>query len=243
MKTALTVFSLAFFLAIGVKAQTPKTGASDSGQVGIGARLSTLGPGAEVAVSLTHSLNIRGGFNYFRYDRSFKQDGIAYNGQFKLQSAEAHLDWYPVGHGFHLTPGVLVYNGFGATANSSVPGGTTFTLGGTEFLSDPANPITGTGKLQFWKAAPTALFGFGSLVPHTRHWAFNFDMGAVFQGPPRTVLSLAGNACLPDGSNCVNAATDTTVLAAIQAEQAKLNKDLSLLRYYPVIAATVGYRF
>ncbi|HYL84449.1 MAG TPA: hypothetical protein VE263_09450 [Candidatus Angelobacter sp.] len=220
-----------------------KRGNRESGLVGIGVRLSTLGAGAEVAVSLNHKLNFRGGFNLFQYNRGFNHDGITYKGQLNLRSGEAHLDWYPFGHVFHLSPGLLVYNGNGATATANVPGGSTFTLGGTTYTSDPTNPVTGTGKLDFRKAAPTALFGFGNLVPQTRHFTFNFEMGAVFQGSARTKLNLSGNACDSTGVICVNAATDPTVQANVLAEQTKLNNKLSPFQYYPVISIGFGYRF
>jgi hypothetical protein len=214
----------------------------EAGLIGVGIRLSTLGAGAEVAVSLSSRLNVRGGVNIFQYNRGFNHDGITYKGQLNLRSGEAHLDWYPLGHTFHLSPGLLVYNGNGATATANVPGGSTFTLGGTTYTSDPSNPITGTGKLDFVKVAPTAMFGFGNLVPPTRHFTFNFEMGVVFQGSARTKLNLAGNAC-PNGINCVNAATDPTVQANILAEQTKINNKLSPFKYYPVISIGFGYRF
>jgi len=228
------------------EAQAPRQargGNREAGMIGVGVRLSTLGAGAEVAVSLTRSLNVRGGFNIFQYSRGFNHDGIAYKGQLNLRSGEAHLDWYPFGHGFHLSPGLLVYNGNGATATASVPGNSTFSLGGTTYLSDPANPITGTGKLDFVKVAPTALFGFGNLVPRSRHFAVNFEMGAVFQGSPRTKLNLTGNACDTTGANCVSASTDPNVLANVVAEQTKLDNKLSPFKYYPVISFGFGYRF
>ncbi len=159
-----------------------------------------------------------------------------------LRSGEAHLDWYPFGHGFHLSPGLLVYNGNGVTATANVPGGSTFTLGGTSYTSDPSNPIAGTGKLDFVKVVPTAMFGFGNLVPRTRHFTLNFEMGVVFQGSARTKLNLAGNAC-PNGINCVNAATDPTVQANVLAEQTKIDNKLSPFKYYPVISLGFGYRF
>jgi hypothetical protein len=227
-------------------AQAPrqaKRGNRDAGLIGIGVRLSTLGPGAEVAVSLNQKLNIRGGFNIFTYNRGFNHDGITYKGQLNLRSAEAHLDWYLFGHGFHLSPGLLVYNGNGATATANVPGGSTFSLGGTTYTSDLTSPIAGTGKLDFVKVAPTALFGFGNLVPRSRHFAVNLEMGAVFQGSARTKLNLAGNACDSTGVNCVNAATDPTVQANILAEQTKINNKLSPFQYYPVISIGFGYRF
>lgn len=221
--------------------QSAKKG--EAGLIGAEVRLSTLGAGAEVGVSLSNRLNVRGGFNIFQYSRSFGHDGITYKGQLNLRSGEAHLDWYPLGHTFHLSPGLLVYNSNGATATASVPGGSTFTLGGTTYASDPANPITGTGKLDFVKASPTAMFGFGNLVPQNRHFTYNFELGAVFQGSARTKLNLTGNACDSTGLNCVNAATDPTVQQNIVAEQTKINNKLSPFKYYPVISFGFGYRF
>jgi len=221
--------------------QSAKRG--EAGLIGAGIRLSTLGAGAEVGVALSNRLNVRGGFNIFQYSRGFDHDGITYKGQLNLRSGEAHLDWYPVGHTFHLSPGLLVYNGNGATATANVPGGSTFTLGGTTYMSDPTNPITGTGKLDFVKAAPTAMFGFGNLVPQNRHFTYNIELGAVFQGSARTKLNLTGNACDSTGLNCVNAATDPTVQSNVVAEQTKINNKLSPFKYYPVISFGFGYRF
>lgn len=215
----------------------------EAGLIGAGIRLSTLGAGGEVGVSFSNRLNVRGGFNIFQYSRVFNHDGITYKGQLYLRSGEAHLDWYPLGHTFHLSPGLLVYNGNGATATANVPGGSTFTLGGATYTSDPTNPITGTGKLDFVKAAPTAMFGFGNLVPQNRHFTYNFELGAVFQGSARTKLNLTGNACDSTGLNCVNAATDPTVQSNVAAEQTKINNKLSPFKYYPVISFGFGYRF
>ena len=225
------------------QARRARTGTRESGDLGVGLRVSSLGAGAEVATSLIHSLNLRGGFNLFSYNRNFSHDGVSYKGQLNLRSGEVHIDWYPFGHVFHLSPGMLFYNGNGATGNASVPGGSTFTLGGTTYMSDPTNPIAGKGNLDFVKAAATALFGFGNLVPARKHFTFNSEMGVVFQGSPRTTLNLTGNACDITGANCVNAATDPTVRANVLAEQTKINNKLSPFKYYPVISFAFGYRF
>ena len=83
----------------------PHPSQRDTGHVGLGVRLSTLGAGAEAAVSLTNRLNLRRGFNLFQYSRRFSHDGISYKGKLNLRSGEAHLDWYPLGYAFHLSPG------------------------------------------------------------------------------------------------------------------------------------------
>ena len=47
-------------------------------QVGAGAKFSTLGIGFEAAAAVTDRSNVRGGFNFFNYERSFSKDGIDY---------------------------------------------------------------------------------------------------------------------------------------------------------------------
>lgn len=218
---------------------------SDSGigKVGVGLKVSTLGAGAEVAVSVARKANIRGGFNAFTYSRVFAKDGITYNGTLNLRSAAVLLDWFPFGGGFHLSPGALVYNGSGAKGNANVPGGQTFTLGGTVYQSDTTNPVTGKGNLALTKAAPMVLFGWGNLVPRHKHFSFDIETGVVFQGSPRATLALAGAACQPGGGSCVNAATDPTVQSSVLAEEAKLNKSMAPFKYYPVFSVGFGYRF
>jgi len=212
--------------------------------VGVGVRASSLGVGGEVAVGVTRWINLRGGFNWLTYSRSFSKDGITYNGQLNLLSAEAHVDVFPFAGRFHVSPGLLAYNGNNITANAAVPGGQPFTLGGTAYLSDPTNPITGKGKLNFVKAAPMILVGWGNLVPRKHsHFSYSTELGVVFQQAPRTTLSLAGNACSTNGLVCVNAATDPNVQASIAAEVAKINKSTSPFKYYPVVSIGVGYKF
>lgn len=211
--------------------------------VGIGANVSTLGIGAEGGVGLGRKFNLRGGFHIFNYDRSFTRDGIHYNGTFNLRSGQVLLDWFPTGSFFHLSPGVLIYNGNQLDANANVPGGQTFNLGGTTFQSNPANPVSGSGKLEFNKAAPVVLFGFGNLVPRRSHFSATVDLGVAFHGTPTASLSLAGSACAPNGTNCRNAATDPTVESSLQSEVAKLNRNAEPYKVYPIISVGFGYRF
>jgi hypothetical protein len=210
----------------------------------IGVKASSLGAGVEAGVGFTRWMDVRGGFNGLNFSHNFDQDGVTYSGTLNLRSAQAAVDFKPFGDWFHVSPGVLLYNGNQITAKANVPGGQTFTLGGTDFQSDPANPINGTGKLSVKKAAPMVLFGFGSLVPHKHHFTFYNDLGVVYQGEPQTTLALTGSACdAATGQNCVNAATDPTILSQVQAEQAKINKDTRIAKFYPVLSFGFGYRF
>jgi hypothetical protein len=222
----------------------PAKGKGEGGiPVGIGVKVSSLGIGGEAALALTHRSNVRVGFNYFSYGDTFNKDGATYKGTLGLQSVQATYDVFLVSS-FHVSPGVLLYNGNKVTANVSVPGGQSFTLNKVSYISDPADPVAGTGKLSVYKAAPMLLVGFGNLVPRSsRHFSASFDIGAAYQGPPRIILNLGGSACDPSGVFCRSISSDPTIQANIVAEQAKLNKSASPFRFYPVLSFGLGYKF
>ncbi len=211
--------------------------------IGVGVKVSTLGIGGEAAVALTHRSNVRVGFNAFSYGDTFGKDGVTYKGTLDLRSLQATYDLFLLG-GFHVSPGVLIYNGNKVTANASVPGGQSFTLSNVNYVSDAADPVTGTGKLAVYKAAPMLLFGFGNLVPRgSRHFSTSLEIGAAYQGPPRVTLNLTGSACDPTGVNCRSITSDPTIQANIVLEQAKLNKSASPYKFYPVLSFGVGFKF
>jgi hypothetical protein len=225
-------------------APAPKSSSENHLNVGVGVKLSTLGIGGEVALPVTHRSNVRLGFNAFNYDHTFNKDGIAYKGALDLRSAQALFDIFPFANALHLSPGVLLYNGNKINANASVPGGQSFTLNGASYVSDGANPVTGTGNLTFYKAAPMFLLGFGNLVPRSnRHFSMSYEVGAAYQGPPRAALALSGSACDPSGLNCRAVSSDPTIQSNIKAEQAKINKSASPFRFYPVVSFGIGYKF
>jgi hypothetical protein len=213
-------------------------------KVGIGVKVSTLGVGVEAATPLAGRFNLRGGFNMFRYSRDITNNGIQYNAQLQFQSAEAHLDWFPFG-GFHVSPGLLFYNGNQLTGTASVLGGKNFSVGGTSYESDPGTPVTGTGKLNFLKVSPSIMVGVGNLVPRNGgRYSFLFEVGGAYQGSARVALNLAGSVCDPTtGLNCRAISSDPTVQSNIQAQQTKIQNDINPYRFFPVISLGVGFNF
>ncbi len=196
------------------------------------------------APPLANKFNIRGGFNMIRLNHTLTDNGIHYDGQLRFQSAEAHLDWFPF-WGFHISPGLLFYNGNQATATAMVPGSQTFTVGGTTYESDPSAPVTGSAKLDFVKVSPTIMLGVGNLIPRSgRHYSFLFEIGGAYQGSARVALNLAGNVCNPgDLTTCRAISSDPTVQANVQAQQVKIQNDVNPYRFYPVISLGVGFNF
>src|SRR5215469_7841656 len=218
---------------------------ADLGNVGAAVKVSLLGVGGEVAVSVTHHTNLRAGFNMISYSRGFDQDGISYAGTLDFKTFEAHYDIFPWAKSFHISPGVLVYAGDAITATASVSTGQSFSLGNVSYYSDPSNPITGTGKIDFNRAAPLITVGWGNLVSRKEgaHFVVPLEMGVALQGSPKASLALAGNVCDSTGVNCRNAGTDPTVQSNVISEQNKVNSNMSLFKAYPIITLGFGYKF
>jgi hypothetical protein len=215
----------------------------EGSKVGIGVKVSTLGAGVEAAIPVFGRLNFRGGFNAMSYGHAFHQDGVPYNGSLSLRSAEASLDWFPFGE-FHVSPGLLLYNGNKITATTVVAGGQSITLNDFTYTSDPNSPLHGSGNVVFWKAAPKLTLGWGDLIPRSgRRWSFLGEVGIAYQGTPRASLAFQGNVCNPSGLNCVNVATDPTVQANITGEQGKISYNLYPLRFYPIVSVGFGFNF
>jgi hypothetical protein len=236
------------FAAVVLSVIAPSTVlAQNTPAVGVGVKAGTLGIGVDGAVRVAPRVAVRGGFNFFNYNHTFDQDGTAYDGTLKLQSIEAAVD-LGLGGGFRFSPGLLLRNNNHLDAVLSVPGGQTFTLGGTSYMSQSGTPLGGTGLLDFKKVAPMLGIGFGSMVPTgDRHFTAAFDLGVVFQDKPNVALALSGNACLVNSNGtagqCAPVNSLPGVAANIADEQVKVGDDLKFLRYYPVVSFGIGWKF
>jgi hypothetical protein len=224
-------------------------GGSSAGlpRLGVGVKVGFLtGIGVEAATSITQKSNVRGGFNFFSYTFDQTKNNTDYSLQLKLRSVQATYDWFPFGGGFHLSPGVLLYNGNQVSGTVLDAGGSSFKLGGTTYTSKTGDPVTGTAAiaLNSYKASPMFLVGWGNLLKRGGgHFSVDFELGVVLSGTPKTTLALTGSAC-PGNQQvaCLNAATDPTVQASILSQQTKINNSISFLRATPVISFGFGYK-
>ena len=241
--TAITLIlacGLGLILAPELLAQAAET---TSAKAAVGVKFSTLGAGIELATPVTHRSNVRFGFNAFQYSRGLDKDNVHYDAQLAFRSIEAHYDFFPFAGGFHISPGFLAYLTSPIKADASVPGTQSFTLGGTSFVSDPANPVKGTGKLDFNRAGPSFTVGWGNLLPRSaKRFTVPFEVGVVYQGAPKATLGLTGNVCDAGLANC-RSVSDPTVQSHIQSEQSKINKDINFFQAYPIISIGLGYKF
>jgi len=218
---------------------------------GVGAKFSTLGIGVEAATAVTRQTNVRGGFNFMSSDRDFSKSGINYTARLQYRSVEAHFDWFPAGR-FHISPGMVVYNGNRVTGLANVPGGQSFTLDGQTYYSSLADPVTGSATFDFSKrnVSPMLTFGWGNLVSRGEgRFSVNVEGGLLFGGSPNATMNLSGNTCLAPSGPCQNIASNPLVQDDIRGEEAKFNTGAppynqisNILKFYPVVSIGVGYR-
>lgn len=155
-----------------------------SGQLGVAARASTLGIGAEAAVGLSERVVLRGGIGLTAFDVSTTFDSIAVD-------LELPDSWYNVGLDLYVNRALRV--GAGILFKSEDPTVTArlegpVDVGGRTFTPEEIGTLTGV--LDSSDQAPYVLVGFGK---HTsRGLGLFLDVGAAFTGDPNVTLDSEG---------------------------------------------------
>ena len=152
-------------------------------------------------------------------------------------------DWFLFHGGFHISPGLTVYNGNHVRAQAFVPGGSTFTLDDVTYTSVAADPVNGTASLSFGRRiAPSLTVGFGNMIPRNgRRWSIPVEIGVQYIGDPRIDIVLHGTACKL--TDCVPIGTDPEAQTDLGNELIELNNDVAPLRFYPIFSVGYAYRF
>ena len=215
-------------------------------KLGVGVNIGMLGLGVEAATPLANRFNLRGGASFFSYSRNIDHNGLTYVASLDLRSGQASLDWFPFRGGFHLSPGVMLYNGTKVSASVQVPNGTSFSLNRVAYYSDPSDPLSGTANITFPKAGPLFTIGFGNMIPRkkSRHISVPIELGFVYFGTGTTLMNFNGSECTsPSGSNCQKASSDTNFQANVTAEEAKIEKYVKYVKFYPILQIGLSYKF
>jgi hypothetical protein len=202
-------------------------------QVGITADLGTTGAGFHVVVPMESNLNGRFGANYFKHDFNKTSNMVDYAVQGKLQTFDVLFDWYLLDASpFHLTGG-LVYNGNRANVTGKASQLGQFTLNGHTYTTADVGVLA--GSVDYRKAAPYLGIGWGNALKGNSRLSFNADLGVFYQGNPNVKLGSWG--CTTSKTVC------DAVVADIAAERVSLKDDLDSFKLYPVLRASLNYRF
>jgi hypothetical protein len=218
MKFARLIVAAVFFLGM--------TGVASAG-AGLGIKVGSLGIGAELTKSLTDKVNVRVGGNFFNYSYEGTEDDIDYDFKLKLKNFTGLIDLHPSGGAFRLSGGLV--------SNSNVLDATGTTTGNYSIGNGTYSPSqvgTLAAKVDFKKAAPYAGIGFGNAGSDGTGVGFVFDLGVVFSGAPKVALNANGSA-----------SSSSSFQSDLRREEASLQEDLNVFKYYPVLAIGISFKF
>jgi hypothetical protein len=193
-------------------------------------KFSTIGIGVEVAFLMTksvdmHILDARIGLNPFKYSlsKTAASNWITsnYSGKLNLVSLDSLADWHRE-HSIRLSG--LVYGNNNLTMIVQ-PGLGTFGFGGAP--STAVSRQSENATIDFNKVVSN--FGIGrGRTPKNSGLSFTNDIGIMFQGSPKTIVT----------TNFAGVAA-----ADINQTNTDLNNSLNNFKIYPFVSIDVGYMF
>lgn len=205
------------------------------------------GAGFNVATPLSRHFNLRSGADFFNYSTAFTDQGAHIQASLQLRSGHGSLDWYPFRSRFRVSPLLVFANNNLGTATAVIPAGSTVTLGGQDFISDPADPMHGSGSVTFRKLSPGLTTGWGNLIPRkSSHFSLPLEAGFYYVGQPALKVIFTGSACdpsLPQTIGCSPVEKDPDFQKSLDAFITRNRHNLSYASFFPVFSLGVGYAF
>lgn len=192
-----------------------------SAQLGIGARIGTLGLGADVTYGLTNRIALRGGIGVIPIEPEGDFTDVTYKIEPPSPLSTLGVDFY-VTSGLRLIGGVLF--GTDETIVTAQHTGTV-TIDGREFSG-----VTNlTGLVESSSAAPFAGIGLGKGLVSGLN--LTFDFGVAFLKEPALTLTASGSGT-----------QSAEFQSALAAEEERLQADLEkYLKYYPILNIAVRF--
>jgi hypothetical protein len=206
-------------------------------EVALAAKAGTLGGGAELTVGLSPQLNARLGANAYNYSDRREASGIEYDGEAKLRTGTAFLDWHPGGRGFRLTGG-LVYNDTTVEGSSLPPASGSYEIGGVLVPARLVGTLDATAD--FDPVVPYAGLGWGNAVAAGKKVGFFVDLGVIFQGKADVTLIPILPTDSPINSN---PAARQALDILLRREEQDLEDQAADYDLYPVVAIGFSYKF
>jgi hypothetical protein len=214
-------------IALLVIASVSQAALADFGGLAIAGRTGTLGFGGELMVNFLPNINGRAGITFFPLSLSGRISDVDYNFDLRMLTFPLTLDWYPFKGSFHVSGGIIVNEtkvGLDTRSNASL------TLGGTTYSASQLGQVSGDATYN--RIAPYVGIGWGNAFGKEKRWGILSDLGVAFIGSPHVSVTATGPI-----------ATDPTFQTNLTHEEEDIRHEFGRLQIYPVISASLFYRF
>lgn len=221
------VVGAAFMLLVGSESVM-----GAQGDVTVGAKVGTLGAGAEVMFALQDDLALRGGINYIIFDFDSTISEIDYTMEPEFKNLTMLLDWHPFSGAFRLTGGFSLndnkVNLDGSASREAIPS----QYNQYAYLTDL---VQVQGEVDFNSFA--SYLGIGWTSSHGESgWGVSCDFGVLFQGAA-TVSDLSVVTDVDYGS------FQGEVNDYLEEQKKEIQDELDKYEYYPVASIMLNYTF
>lgn len=196
--------------------------------IAVGLGIGTTGGVAEAQVEVTPNIQLRGGYNYFKYGADDTYDDIAYNGDLDLTTLGAFIDLRPFGGSFIITGGAYFgEKGLDLTATPTA----NVAIGNQTFTPAQVGSLALTADLE--DTAPFAGLGWDSTFQGDGNIGFKFIAGAMFTGSPQIDLVSSGGTL----------SNDPALQAELANEEQNLQDEVDDYEVFPVVQLGLTLRF
>ncbi|MGD2121800.1 MAG: hypothetical protein PVJ76_08645 [Gemmatimonadota bacterium] len=188
-------------------------------ELALGARVGTLGIGAEAALGLSENFAIRGGLGSFFYEYDDEYDDVEYTISPPSMTGTLGIDFYPSGGSFRLMAGLMFRNGDFEAESGDLASAGSVEIGDNEY--DEAGFLKGVVATN--STAPFVGLGFGN---HTQGgFGFFIDFGVAFVGEADVSITASGPIASAPG-----------IQADLDREAQNIQDDAaSYLKYWPIL--------
>jgi hypothetical protein len=212
---------------LAISAASLITSSAMANDLAAGLTAGTMGIGVSATTSLIENVNLRANISTYEYKKSGNSGGdIDYDMKLKLFGMGLLADYHPFAGDFRLSLGAY-YNGNKFTMDGKPRGGS-YTINGTTYTA--AQVGSANAEVKYNKIAPYVGLGWGNAIDKSGNFKFSVDAGAMYVGSAKTSLSV---------SNPANAVSQ----ADIDSESSKLQNNANKLKWWPLIALSLTYRF
>ncbi|MGM0564461.1 MAG: hypothetical protein ACQES2_09025 [Pseudomonadota bacterium] len=196
----------------------------------VGVTAGTFGAGATVSLGISDNIGVRFQLSEYSTDEEVDADDIDYDAELEIGGFGALFDYYPFGGKFRLSTG-LFSNQSSVVASASPEPGTEIGSGDNTYQTEQGDSLD--MDLDFGGVAPFFGIGWGKAAGEGMPIGFGVDLGVVAMNPGLDLELELGD---PSSNS-------DAIQRAVEQEERQADEDLDDFNLYPVLQASVSYRF